>query len=69
MSLDGRPGGRLRIVVWNPAPPPAASEPPASTRGHGLAGIAERAHAVDGALDVSRRDGQHIVEAVLPWTA
>ncbi|OUE12068.1 sensor histidine kinase [Clavibacter michiganensis] len=69
VSLDGRPGGRLRIVVWNPAPPPAASEPPASTRGHGLAGIAERAHAVDGALDVSRRDGQHIVEAVLPWTA
>ncbi|MWJ35519.1 two-component sensor histidine kinase [Clavibacter michiganensis subsp. michiganensis] len=69
VSLDGRPGGRLRIVVRNPAPPPAASEPPASTRGHGLAGIAERAHAVDGALDVSRRDGQHIVEAVLPWTA
>ncbi|MDO4025359.1 histidine kinase [Clavibacter michiganensis] len=69
VSLDGRPGGRLRIVVRNPAPPPAASEPPASTRGHGLAGIAERAHAVDGTLDVSRRDGQHIVEAVLPWTA
>ncbi|MBD5383152.1 histidine kinase, partial [Clavibacter sp.] len=58
VSLDGRAGGRLRIVVRNPAPSPAATGSPAATAGHGLAGIAERAHAVDGTLDVSRRDGQ-----------
>ncbi|OUE25918.1 sensor histidine kinase [Clavibacter michiganensis] len=70
VSLDGRAGGRLRIVVQNPAPAPAdPADPAASARGHGLAGIAERARALDGTLDVSRRDGQHVVEAVLPWTA
>ncbi|RIJ60832.1 two-component sensor histidine kinase, partial [Clavibacter lycopersici] len=57
----------LRIAVRNPAPDaPAATAP---TGGHGLAGIAERARSLDGTLDVSRRDGRHVVEAVLPWTA
>jgi signal transduction histidine kinase len=69
VSLDGRAGGRLRIAVRNPAPPPATSDPTAATTGHGLAGIAERARALDGTLDVTRRDGRHVVEAVLPWTA
>ncbi|OUE20378.1 Sensor histidine kinase LiaS [Clavibacter michiganensis] len=69
VSLDGRAGGHLRIVVRNPAPPPAVPGSPAATPGHGLAGIAERAHAAGGTLDVARRDGQHVVEAVLPWTA
>jgi signal transduction histidine kinase len=77
VSLVGRAGGSLRIVVQNPvpatpAPDPTATSPAtttATTAGHGLAGIAERALALDGTLDVSRRDGQHVVEAVLPWTA
>ncbi|MBF4617687.1 two-component sensor histidine kinase [Clavibacter sp. VKM Ac-2873] len=69
VSLDGRAGGRLRIVVGNPVPPPAAAGSPEPTIGHGLAGIAERARSVDGTLDVARRDGQHVVEVVLPWTA
>jgi len=68
VSLDGRAGGHLRIVVQNPAAP-AVSDPAGTTGGHGLAGIAERAHAVDGTLVVAWRDGQHVVEAVLPWTA
>ncbi|RIJ54320.1 two-component sensor histidine kinase, partial [Clavibacter phaseoli] len=59
----------LRIVVRNAAPPPAPSGPPAATAGHGLAGIAERARSLGGTLDVDRRDGRHVVEAVLPWTA
>lgn len=69
VSLDGRPGGSLRIVVRNAAPPPAPSGPPAAPGGHGLAGIAERARSIHGTLDVDRRDGGHVVEAVLPWTA
>ncbi|MET3802896.1 signal transduction histidine kinase [Clavibacter michiganensis] len=74
VSLEGRPGGSLRIVVRNPAPrnpapPDAPSGPPTATGGHGLAGIAERARSLDGTLDVARRDGRHVVEAVLPWTA
>jgi signal transduction histidine kinase len=73
VSLVGRAGGSLRIVVQNPVPATPASDPmaatPATTAGHGLAGIAERALALDGTLDVARRDGQHVVEAVLPWTA
>ncbi|QIS38347.1 sensor histidine kinase [Clavibacter capsici] len=68
VSLGGRAGGSLRIVVQNPLPEDPAADP-ATTPGHGLAGIAERARAVDGRLDVARRDGQHVVEAVLPWTA
>ncbi|MBF4623201.1 two-component sensor histidine kinase [Clavibacter sp. VKM Ac-2872] len=77
--IAGRAGGELRIRVANPRVP-SAPEPSgrddsdgdrdrAALPGHGLAGIAERARAVDGTLDVARRDGLHAVEAVLPWTA
>ncbi|MFT2752458.1 sensor histidine kinase [Clavibacter sp. Sh2088] len=73
VSLVGRAGGSLRIVVQNPVPATPAPDPtaatPATAPGHGLAGIAERALALGGTLDVARRDGQHVVEAVLPWTA
>ena len=73
--VDGRAGGELRIRVANPLalPGPAAlgddDHEPVAPAGHGLAGIAERARAVDGTLDVARRDGVHTVEAVLPWPA
>jgi signal transduction histidine kinase len=70
VSLGGRAGGSLRIVVQNPLPAaPASGATTPAPPGHGLAGIAERALSVGGTLDVSRRDGQHVVEAVLPWAA
>jgi len=73
--IAGRAGGELRIRVANPLAPPGPGthggdhDGQATPAGHGLAGIAERARALDGTLDVSRRDGVHAVEAVLPWTA
>lgn len=71
LTIDGRAGGSLRIVVRNEVPPggPDAADPPTPPSGHGLAGIAERALSLDGTLDIARRDGRHVVEAVLPWTA
>jgi signal transduction histidine kinase len=75
--IAGRAGGELRIRVANPLAPPGpglsgggdGDDHHATPAGHGLAGIAERARAVDGTLDVARHDGVHAVEAVLPWAA
>jgi signal transduction histidine kinase len=72
VSLAGRPGASLRVVVRNALPAARADEARddgAATRGHGLAGIAERARSVDGALVVTTRDDEHVVEAELPWSA
>ena len=71
LTVDGRAGGSLRIAVENPVPSeePGADDPAAPPAGHGLAGIAERALSLDGTLAVAHRDGRHVVEAVLPWTA
>jgi signal transduction histidine kinase len=73
VSVEGTPGGALRVVVRNALPAPRTvdgrdDDGPAS-RGHGLAGLAERARSVDGTLRVTTRDDEHVVEAELPWTA
>ncbi|WP_445444836.1 sensor histidine kinase [Clavibacter sp. km3a] len=66
VSIAGRPGGVLRVVVRNAL---TGGDPGPASPGHGLAGIAERARSVDGTLVVAVRDDAHVVEAELPWTA
>jgi signal transduction histidine kinase len=66
VAIGGRPGGILRVVVRNAL---TAEDAAPASPGHGLAGLAERARSVDGTLAVAVRDGAHVVEAELPWTA
>ncbi|NIJ04980.1 sensor histidine kinase [Frigoribacterium faeni] len=72
ITLGGRPGGDLVVRVENPVPASAPSFPdgavPASSGGHGLDGLAERARLVGGHLTVDATHGRHVVEARLPWS-
>jgi signal transduction histidine kinase len=64
VELDGRPGGRLRVTISNPAP-----EHPVAGDGLGLVGLAERMTMIGGTLDRVADRGRFVLAASLPWEA
>lgn len=61
-------GPSVLVRVTNPLPPGPPPEP-ATTPGHGLRGLAERARLLGGSFHAGADGDQHVVEAVFPWTA
>ncbi|KAF0845131.1 sensor histidine kinase [Nocardia caishijiensis] len=66
ITVDGTPGGELRVSVRNSAAATTLARPPAS--GFGLLGLAERITLAGGTLDHHRtRDNGYLLTARLPW--
>jgi signal transduction histidine kinase len=68
LRVEGAPGEGLTIVVRNPVPVLAASEPEIPGAGTGLVGLAERATLSGGHLEHGLdEDGDFRLRAWLPW--
>ncbi|TDP30699.1 sensor histidine kinase [Nocardia ignorata] len=66
VTVDGAPGGELRVSVRNSAGTTAVARPPAS--GFGLLGLAERITLAGGTLDHHHTsDNGYVLTAQLPW--
>ncbi|MDT0318008.1 sensor histidine kinase [Streptomyces millisiae] len=66
ITVEGRPGGELRIVVRNAPATAGATRPPSS--GFGLLGLAERMALAGGELDHHPTpDDGYVLTACLPW--
>jgi signal transduction histidine kinase len=70
VSVAGRPGQGLQVMVRNALPDRPAREPPLPGTGTGLAGLAERVAVADGALSYGPDPaGDFVLNAALRWPA
>jgi signal transduction histidine kinase len=68
VSVSGRPGDGLQVIVRNRLPPHPAAEVPLPGAGVGLAGLAERVALSGGTLSHGPSpDGDFVVDAALRW--
>ncbi|WP_168581232.1 sensor histidine kinase [Gephyromycinifex aptenodytis] len=65
VTIDGHPGGQLRMQVSNPLAESAVQPPPGA--GVGLLGLAERAELTGGSLQHGTEQGRYLVCLSLPW--
>ncbi|CAL9552530.1 hypothetical protein SUDANB58_04477 [Streptomyces sp. enrichment culture] len=65
VTVSGRPGEGLTVVVANPLPDGPGTAIPGA--GHGLIGLGERAGLAGGRLEHGPRDGSFVLRARLPW--
>lgn len=66
LTLRGRPGHGLSVIIANPLPPARATTMPSS--GTGLIGLAERVELAGGSLATTRTaSGTFLLSARLPW--
>lgn len=70
VSVTGRPGQGLRVIVRNPLPGGPAREPPLPGTGTGLAALAERVAVADGTFSYGADPaGDFVLNAALRWPA
>lgn len=62
LELVGGPGRGVRVMARNRVVEPAREQP-----GLGITGMRERAELLGGALEVTRTEGEFVVEIGLPW--
>jgi signal transduction histidine kinase len=68
VSVAGRPGQGLQVIVRNPLPDGLAREPSLPGTGTGLAGLAERVAVADGTLSYGPDPaGDFVLNAALQW--
>jgi signal transduction histidine kinase len=68
VSVAGRPGQGLQVIVRNPLPDRPAREPPLPGTGTGLTGLAERVAVADGTLSYGPGPaGDFVLNAALQW--
>lgn len=68
ITLDGRPGDRLRLTVANPRSPRTPEDAPAGAGGGlGLVGARERAELAGGQLVTEAGEDEFLVRAWVPW--
>lgn len=68
VSVAGRPGQGLKVMVRNPLPDGSAREPSLPGTGTGLAGLAERVAVADGTLSYGPDpSGDFVLNAALQW--
>ncbi|PWI06602.1 two-component sensor histidine kinase [Streptomyces sp. NWU339] len=65
VTVSGRPGEGLTVVVANPLPGSPGTAIPGA--GQGLIGLGERAELAGGRLEHGPRDGSFVLRAWLPW--